>query len=210
MPDLLPIFPLPSVVLFPGVFLPLHIFEPRYREMVTDALDTDRLIGMTLLRPGWEGDYEGRPPVFDIGCSAVITHVETLEDGHFNIILRGLDRFRILAEENSHAYRRVSSETLPEPPLTHDDRVNLGTLRARIEGLLPSADPDANIDPRMLQALNDADLINTLSQFLTFDTLEKQALLETPSSTTRARSVINLLEMRMMMARGVGMPPTVH
>jgi len=210
MPDLLPIFPLPSIVLFPGVFLPLHIFEPRYREMVSDALDTDRLIGMTLLRPGWEGDYEGRPPVFDIGCSAVITHFERLDDGHFNIILRGLDRFRILGEENSHAYRRVSSETLPEPPLTHDDRVNLGTLRARIEGLLPSADPEANIDPRMLQALNDADLINTLSQFLNFDTLEKQALLETPSSASRARSVINLLEMRMMMARSVGMPPTVH
>lgn len=210
MSDLLPIFPLPSIVLFPGVFLPLHIFEPRYREMVSDALDTDRLIGMTLLRPGWEGDYEGRPPVFDIGCSAVITHFEKLDDGRFNIILRGLDRFRILSEDHDRTYRRVSSETLAEPPLTHDDRVNLGSLRSRIEGLLASADPDANIDPRMLQALNDGDLINTLSQFLNFDALEKQALLETSSATARARDVINLLEMRMMMARGVGMPPTVH
>ena len=73
MSDLLPLFPLPSVVLFPGVFLPLHIFEPRYREMVADALQADRLIGMVLLREGWNDDYEGRPPVYDVGCSGVIT-----------------------------------------------------------------------------------------------------------------------------------------
>ena len=70
------IFPLPNVVLFPNVFLPLHIFEPRYREMVADALDGDRIIGMVLLRPGWEGDYEGRPPVYPIGCAGLITHAE--------------------------------------------------------------------------------------------------------------------------------------
>jgi len=62
--DLLPLFPLPNVVLFPGVFLPLHIFEPRYKEMVADALAGDRIIGMALLRPGWEADYEGRPPIY--------------------------------------------------------------------------------------------------------------------------------------------------
>ena len=100
MSDLLPLFPLPNVVLFPNVFLPLHIFEPRYREMVADAIAGDRLIGMVLLRPGWEHDYEGRPPVFPIGCSGVITHVERLADGRYNIILRGLERFRILEEDH--------------------------------------------------------------------------------------------------------------
>ena len=64
LPPTIPIFPLPNVVLFPNVFLPLHIFEPRYRAMVADALKGDRMIGMVLLRPGWEGDYEGRPPVY--------------------------------------------------------------------------------------------------------------------------------------------------
>ncbi len=78
MSDLLPLFPLPNVVLFPNVFLPLHIFEPRYREMVADALASDRLIGMVLLKPGWEHEYEGRPPVYPIGCSGVITHVDQL------------------------------------------------------------------------------------------------------------------------------------
>src|SRR5213596_3395375 len=86
MSELLPLFPLPNVVLFPNVFLPLHIFEPRYREMVADALASDRLIGMVLLRPGWERDYEGRPPVYPIGCSGVITHAERLHDGRYDIV----------------------------------------------------------------------------------------------------------------------------
>jgi uncharacterized protein len=88
MSDLLPLFPLPNVVLFPNVFLPLHIFEPRYREMVADALASDRMIGMVLLRPGWERNYEGRPPVYPIGCSGVMTHAERLRDGRYDIVLR--------------------------------------------------------------------------------------------------------------------------
>jgi uncharacterized protein len=210
MSNLLPIFPLPSVVLFPGVFLPLHIFEPRYRDMVADALSTDRLIGMALLRAGWEADYDGRPPVFGVGCTAVVTHCERLPDGRFNIILRGLDRFRILDEDNTRAYRRVLNEPLPEPPLTHDDRIGLTQLRTRIEALLSSPEREDGVDPRTVQAMNDADLVNTLAQHLDFEPLEKQALLETDSSVQRARSLIDLLEMRMLMARGSGLPPTTH
>src|SRR5689334_21904912 len=110
MSDLMPLFPLPNVVLFPGVFLPLHIFEPRYRELVADALTGDRLIGMVLLRPGWEADYQGRPAVFPIGCSGVITHVEQLENGRYNIVLRGVERFRILEEDHQRSYRRAVVE----------------------------------------------------------------------------------------------------
>ena len=73
LPPTIPLFPLPNVVLFPSVFLPLHIFEPRYREMVGDALTGDRIIGMVLLRPGWEADYEGRPPIYPVGCAGLIT-----------------------------------------------------------------------------------------------------------------------------------------
>ena len=83
----LPLFPLPTVVLFPNVFLPLHIFEPRYREMVADALAGDRMIGMVLLKPGFAAEYEGRPPVYPIGCSGVITHVERLQDGEVSPFL---------------------------------------------------------------------------------------------------------------------------
>src|SRR5580765_8245486 len=120
MSDLLPIFPLPNVVLFPNVFLPLHIFEPRYREMVADAVKSDRLIGMALLQPGWQRDYEGRPPVFPVGCSGVITHVERLPDGRYNIVLRGLERFRIVQEDHQRAYRRGIVESLTEPLLTSE------------------------------------------------------------------------------------------
>jgi len=90
LPPTIPIFPLPNVVLFPNVFLPLHIFEPRYRAMVADALKGDRIIGMALLRPGFEASYEGRPPVYPIGCAGVITHTDPLPDGRSNIVLRGL------------------------------------------------------------------------------------------------------------------------
>src|SRR4029453_2152934 len=81
LPPTIPIFPLPNVVLFPSVFLPLHIFEPRYREMVGEALAGDRIIGMALLRPGWEGDYEGRPPIYPVGCAGFITFSEQHSDG---------------------------------------------------------------------------------------------------------------------------------
>src|SRR5258708_38676801 len=74
LPPTIPIFPLPNVVLFPNVFLPLHIFETRYRQMVDSALSGDRIVGMVLPRPGWEGDYEARPPVYPIGAPGVITH----------------------------------------------------------------------------------------------------------------------------------------
>src|SRR3984893_7074952 len=96
MSDLLPLFPLPNVVLFPNVFLPLHIFEPRYRELVADALASDRMIGMVLLKPGWQHAYEGRPPVYPIGCSGVITHVEARVGARHNIEVRCVARLRIL------------------------------------------------------------------------------------------------------------------
>jgi Lon protease-like protein len=122
MSDLLPLFPLPNVVLFPNVFLPLHVFEARYREMVADALQGDRLVGMVLLRPGWEHGYEGRPAVFPVGCVGVITHVEQLDSGRYNIVLRGVERFRILAEDHARSYRSAVIEVLPETPLGPEDR----------------------------------------------------------------------------------------
>ena len=132
MSDLLPLFPLPNVVLFPNVFLPLHIFEPRYREMVADALAGDRMIGMVLLRPGWEHDYDGRPPVYPIGCSGVITHVERLPDGRYNIVLRGLERFRILEEDHEPQLPpRPRSSRCASATSTRDDRDALRGQRSR-------------------------------------------------------------------------------
>src|SRR3982751_6544809 len=135
MSELLPLFPLPNVVLFPNVFLPLHVFEPRYREMVADALASDRMIGMVLLRPGWDRDYEGRPPIFPIGCSGVMTHVERLNDGRYNIVLRGLERFRIVEEDHERIYRRASVESLHERMLGASERDDVRRCRGKLESL---------------------------------------------------------------------------
>src|SRR5271170_3702492 len=92
------LFPLPNLVLFPHVLQPLHIFEPRYRALVEEAMAADRLIAMALLEPGWEPDYEGRPPVSGIACLGRITTARRLDDGRYNILLAGLKRVRLLRE----------------------------------------------------------------------------------------------------------------
>ena len=210
MSDLLPIFPLPNVVLFPNVFLPLHIFEPRYREMVASALSADRMIGMVLLRPGWEHDYEGRPAIYSVGCSGVITHAEQLQDGRYNIVLRGVERFRIVHEDTSLSFRRAQIESLSDGALTASDRVEVRNSRARLESLLTPAVEKAGADPRMPSAMSDEDLINALAQYLGLEPLEKQALLEQPCLRSRATSLVELLEMKMMAARTPGASHVAH
>jgi hypothetical protein len=210
MSDLLPLFPLPNVVLFPNVFLPLHVFEPRYREMAADAIAGDRMIGMVLLRPGWEHDYEGRPPVYQIGSSGVITHFERLSDGRYNIILRGLERFRILEEDTSRIYRRGIVERLADGALGTDDRAVIRRLRAKLEALLAPAVAKAGADVINASAMGDEDLINALAQYLDLEPLEKQALLERNCLRSRAESLVELLEMKIMMSRTPGLSTVAH
>jgi uncharacterized protein len=210
MSDLLPLFPLPNVVLFPNVFLPLHIFEQRYRDMIADAVAGDRMIGMVLLRPGWQHDYEGRPAVFPVGCSGVITHVEQLADGRYNIVLRGLERFRILAEDQARSYRRASVESLADAPMSADDRALVRRLRGRLETMLAGSREGRGADPKIPTAMGDEDLINALAQYLDLEPLEKQALLEHPCLRTRAESLLELLEIKIIMARTPGTSNVAH
>src|SRR5919106_6265738 len=116
LPETIPIFPLDDTFVFPNILLPLNIFEPRYRAMVADALKGDRVIGMVQLRPGYEANYEGRPPVFAIGCAGVITQFDQLPDGRYTILLRGLVKFRILSEDQSRPYRLARVEPILEEP----------------------------------------------------------------------------------------------
>ena len=92
------LFPLPTTVFFPGVLLPLHIFEPRYREMVADSLENEQWIGMVLLKAGWRKDYLNNPDIEPIGCAGEIKKCVRQEDGKFNLVLGGLHRFKILQE----------------------------------------------------------------------------------------------------------------
>ena len=195
LPPTIPIFPLPNVVLFPNVFLPLHIFEVRYRAMVADALAGDRIIGMALLRPGFEADYEGTPQVYPVGCAGVITHAEPLEDGRFNIVLRGMEKFTVLGETMRRGYRLATVEGMPET-IAAGDREHVTAQRRRLEALLAAAVERQTGEPRFPAAVPDEDLINALAQYLELDPLERQALLERNGILERCQGLIELLEMK--------------
>lgn len=199
LPGQIPIFPLPNVVLFPNVFLPLHIFEPRYRDMVRDALTGDRIIGMTLLKEGWQRHADPSPPVYPIGCAGLITHVESLADGRYNIVLRGFERFRITGEDRSRAYRRADVELVPEP-LNADRRARLHENRLRLEALLDRQLTCAGSESKIPRDMADDDLVNALSQYLEFEPVEKQALLERLGPCERCQTLVELLEMRLLLA----------
>jgi Lon protease-like protein len=208
LPRRIPIFPLPDAVFFPQMPLPLHVFEPRYREMVKDVLAGDRVIGMTLLQPGWEADYEGRPKVFPVGCAGTVDHAEPLADGRYNIVLRGLGRFRILGEQAGRAYRIAEIEPLAERGA--DDAAALGEARRKaLEALGRAAQGSAVV---VLQTdLPDEVFVNALCQSLPLTALERQSLLELDSVLGRCRQLTELLEFRLLeRSAGRGPSGTVH
>ena len=194
LPSIIPIFPLPNVVLFPSVFLPLHIFEPRYREMLSDALKGDRIIGMVLVKKRQTDPVEP-PAIYPVGCAGLISHAETLPDGRSNIILRGMQRFRVGWEEHDRAYRRAHIEPLPEIA-TDTIRDDVRTARSKLEALLRGRLETAGGEAMVPEDMHDEDLINTLAQYLDLDPVEKQALLERDDIAQRSLALIELTEMR--------------
>src|SRR5262245_37747208 len=165
--------------------------------MVADALKGDRIIGMTLLQPGYEANYQGRPPVFGVGCAGVITHTERLGDGRFNIVLRGLEKFRIVDEDHSLAYRLAHVDGIPEE-IDADGREKLRKQRQRLEALLVAAIERSGAEPKFPPAIPDEDLVNALAQYLQLDPIERQALLERDGILSRCQGLIELLEMKVM------------
>ena len=188
IPTAIPIFPLEVAMLFPGVSRPLHIFEPRYRAMIADALKGDRIIGMTTLKPGYEADYQGRPPIYDIGCAGVITDVEELSGGRFNIVLRGLVKFRVTGEDQSRSYRVANVEALPEA-LDDAEQAALHKLRQHLEELITQGS-DSKVEP----GTSDEQLINMVAQHLPMGLAERQGLLELRNALIRVRALIELIE----------------
>jgi uncharacterized protein len=198
LPADLPLFPLPNVVLFPAALLPLHIFEPRYRAMVADALDGERLIGMVLPRPGWEQDYDGAPAVYPVGCAGFITHADRLADGRYNIVLRGYQKFRIQQERRSRdgaeAYRVAHVESIAETPATNGVST-IGDARQRLERLIARR-VRRSTDEAIPKGIADEDFIHGIAQHL--EPLEKQALLECDGLLQRCHRLTEMIEMRMM------------
>ena len=177
-------------MLFPGVSRPLYIFEPRYRAMVADALKGDRIIGMTMLKPGYEADYQGRPPIYPIGCAGVITDVEELSGGRFNIVVRGLVKFQVTGEDDSRNYRLARVVAVPEV-LDVGDQAALRKQRQRLEALVTKGS-DSKIPPEV----PDEEVVNTLAQYVPMERAERQTLLELKSVLLRAQALIDLIESR--------------
>jgi len=191
LPSEIPLFPLPEVSLFPGVSRPFIVFEPRYREMVADALAGDRIIGMVALRPGFEKDYEGRPPIYEIGCAGQIQQYQKLDDGRYLILLRGLSTFRIASEDLRKSYRLARIEPLPDA-LKTEELGQLSTLREQLTQLLYVSLP-LGVEPPD-PGLDDAEFVNVTALNLRMPETDRQALLEHNSVLARARALVDRLQ----------------
>lgn len=181
------IFPLSGAVLYPGLQLPLHIFEPRYRAMVSDALARDRLIGMIQPQRAEEG-----APLYSIGCVGRIGDVEALDDGRFNIILEGQSRFRILGElDVTTPFRQVDAELIEdgEEVLAPVERASFEREARRFARAQGYA-----VDWDQVSRLDDMSLINGVSQIAPFDSAAKQALLEAPGLAARCELLVQLMQ----------------
>ena len=202
LPDEIPIFPLSNIVLFPDVYLPLHIFEDRYRAMTRDALGGTKLIGMTVLRDGWQEDYEGAPPIYATGCAGAIVHHEPLRDGRFNLVLHGVSRFEVISEIGAGTPYRVARVRWHEEPDATGTRAALTRLRRQVEALLLPA--IARGEVRMPQGMSDQALINAVCQALDLPVVEKLALLEKPDVLLRGQALVPVLERLLIKLSGSG------
>ncbi|QRN98442.1 LON peptidase substrate-binding domain-containing protein [Archangium violaceum] len=136
----LKVFPLPSAVLFPHAALPLHIFEPRYRALVRDALAGDKVMALAQLEPGWESQYGERPPMQPMMCAGLIIWHEELEDGRYNILLQGVSRARLLGELTSEElYRQVRVQLLPDPAYQGPEEERLRQAVFELAGRVPAS-----------------------------------------------------------------------
>ncbi|GAB5351745.1 LON peptidase substrate-binding domain-containing protein [Qipengyuania sp. 483] len=184
----LSIFPLPGAILFPGLQLPLHIFEQRYRDLVGSALAKDRLIGMVQPQRSGEGS-----PLYEIGCLGRIGDVEAMEDGRYNIVLEGETRFRVLRElEVTTAFRQVEAELINDP----QNEVLASVERAgfEFEAKRFAAMQGYSVDWDSVERLDDETLINGVAQIAPFDSAAKQALLEANSLSERCELMIQLMQ----------------
>ncbi|MDT8280908.1 MAG: LON peptidase substrate-binding domain-containing protein [Erythrobacter sp.] len=184
----LSIFPLTGAVLFPGMQLPLHIFEPRYRALVSDALIRDRQIAMIQPQRAIEG-----APLFSVGCVGRIGEVQAMDDGRYNVILEGVARFRLLRElEVTTAFRQIEADIYDEDEdetLTHAQR---GGFEREARAF---ADAQGySVDWSSVERLDDRSLINGVSQIAPFDPASKQALLEAETLTDRCELLVQLMQ----------------
>ena len=204
-----PIFPLPGAILFPRTQLPLHIFEPRYREMVRDAVDGAGQIAM--IQPH-RLDDDNKAPLYGVGCVGEVVGIEELDDGRFNIVLMGSNRFRLLREIDTDAAYRCAEIDITafndgEPePLASIQRAEVEREARRLGDALGLA-----VDWAAVARLDDEMLVNAIAQVAPFDVGAKQALLEAESLRDRTDLLVQLMQFhRMAVTGGVEIEPTLQ
>ncbi len=192
------LFPLPNLVMFPHVIQPLHIFEPRYRDMLEEALATDRLIAMSVLREGWEGDYEGRPPVHSTACLCrVATHALT-EQGTYNLLVLGLRRIKIVRELPALKRFREAQASIIEDEYPEENAAQRRQLQRRLAGtfrkVLPKLPPDQEpIEHLLAKEVPLGMLTDVISYILDLDQKIKEDLLRQPLPDLRALLLLECL-----------------
>lgn len=195
-----PIFPLPGLVFMPASLLPLHVFEPRYRELVQDALAGNGLLVVPRLREGWEQDYQGAPPVYGTAGVGQIVRHQALPDGRHNVILIGLGRVDILAElPPTRRYREVRARLRPDlrPPAGQLERL-LVELQAMAASLMSPQPELAGALARVAEGRNDpVRYVDTVAHLVLTQAAERQAYLELDAVADRAALVQTALATRM-------------
>ena len=204
-----PIFPLPAAILFPRSQLPLHIFEPRYREMVREAIDGPGRIGM--IQPQ-RIDDDNQAPLYAVGCVGEIVGVEELDDGRYNIVLHGANRFRIVTERQSDLPYRCAEvdvaafDDSEPPPLSLGQRAEVEREARRLGDALGLA-----VDWDAVARLDDEMLVNAIAQVAPFDIGAKQALLEQATLDGRADLLVQLMQFhRAAAGGGIEVEPTIQ
>ena len=183
------LFPIAGAILLPGMQLPLHIFEPRYRSLVGDALARDRMIGM--IQPNGDRKF---PDLFAIGCLGRIEDVEALEDGRYNIVLQGLQRFTVVNElDVKTPFRQAEAELWEEDEL--GEVLSIAERAAlEMESRRFADSQGYAVDWSSVSQLDDFSLVNAIAQIAPFDTAAKQALLEARGLGVRSELIIQLME----------------
>lgn len=217
---LIPIFPLENVVLFPRVQVPLHIFEPRYRQMARASLDGDRRIGMVVVRPENTGEMQHNPSVFAIGCVGEIQRADELPDGRFNILLSGTQRFEIEREDapDSERLYRLAHVRALEDVYSEEDKPRVLSLRGEVyelmRQLLAIAAPGRVeiFEQQPIARVDDETFVNAMSQSIDFVASEKQALLETASVRERYERLADFMRFRLaeLSSGGISGPGAVQ
>lgn len=197
IPDLKPLFPLPNVVLFPRVLLPLHVFEPRYRLMMDEVLKGDQTLCMALLKPGWEGDYYGSPPVHEIGCVGRVVQHQLLPDGRYNVTLQGERKVVVEGFEREAPYRVARLRPAAEDRAwakSADAETQVGAALSLFRRIHETQGAAIEMAQVFGAPMDPEAILNTIATHLNVEPAVKQRLLELDQVDERFRAVYRYLQ----------------